>query len=418
MLTKIPKKHALGISLLFALLCMGFALGNHRTMVFGYPCSYGLLLHAGFFAGLHRVIMQHGLRYASRLWVTMVCVFLAFVALAWVLLACLPQAASSLPVGLWECEFPTHVALAWLFLSMIRIALPRFCSTKGPCLRWLRTISFVLLGSILYVLGMPLTDFARQALIFMLIHALVSFALGMWKGKALSEMEEEALRVQKSWAFQGLMLCFCGASLFANILVVKHVRFFDTPVTLSLFIYAVTFVCTDVLAELYGYAHTVCIVWSVWLVQGVVFLLLCLARLLPMAEDVGKVALFHASFDFVTATVVASMVAYLFAQCLDVYVFAYLRRRTGGSYLWLRNNVATILSQGVDSLVFAGVAWGLWYLFPHQHETFSGDVWWKLTWHEYGWQSIVALCDTPFVYLIIAVLRRHVGYAYSRERFS
>ena len=63
---------------------------------------------------------------------------------------------------------------------------------------------------------------------------------------------------------------------------------------------------------------------------------------------------FAASLDSPTSetafgAVAASMVAYMAAQLVDVHVFHFWKRKTGGKHLWLRNNGSTLVSQLVDT---------------------------------------------------------------------
>jgi uncharacterized integral membrane protein (TIGR00697 family) len=46
----------------------------------------------------------------------------------------------------------------------------------------------------------------------------------------------------------------------------------------------------------------------------------------------------------------ASMIAYLTAQLVDVQIFHMIKRSTRGKALWLRNNGSTLTSQMVDSV--------------------------------------------------------------------
>ena len=50
------------------------------------------------------------------------------------------------------------------------------------------------------------------------------------------------------------------------------------------------------------------------------------------------------------ATTFASMIAYLAAQFCDVHIFHYLKTKTQGKHLWLRNNGSTLVSQLVDTV--------------------------------------------------------------------
>ena len=58
---------------------------------------------------------------------------------------------------------------------------------------------------------------------------------------------------------------------------------------------------------------------------------------------------FHQVFGLSGAAVFASMMAYLFAQYVDIRVFHFWKKLTNGKHLWLRNNASTIFSQFIDT---------------------------------------------------------------------
>ena len=81
------------------------------------------------------------------------------------------------------------------------------------------------------------------------------------------------------------------------------------------------------------------------------------------------------------------MVAYLISQHLDVWIFNKIKQKTGGKMLWLRNNGSTLISQLVDSAIFTIIAFaGVYPL-------------WELMLFTYIIKVIVAVLDTPFMYL-------------------
>ena len=91
------------------------------------------------------------------------------------------------------------------------------------------------------------------------------------------------------------------------------------------------------------------------------------------------------------------MTAYLLAQLLDVRLFHFWKNLTNGRHLWLRNNGSTILSQLVDSVLVVLVLFtGVWPA-GQMFETIM-DLW--------LFKLLVALLDTPFAYLGVAVWRR------------
>ncbi len=123
--------------------------------------------------------------------------------------------------------------------------------------------------------------------------------------------------------------------------------------------YPITFLCTDFISELYGKKRASTVVWvglllNIW----VLFIMWVGGALPPHPElvDNGLPALEDPSRTFFQirkwtfGATIASMIAYLTAQFVDVQIFHLIRKLTRGKMLWLRNNGSTLTSQMVDSL--------------------------------------------------------------------
>lgn len=77
------------------------------------------------------------------------------------------------------------------------------------------------------------------------------------------------------------------------------------------------------------------------------------------------------------------------SQIHDIWGFHFLKDKTSGRHLWLRNNVSTILSQAIDSFIFTFIAFfGV--------VDFSNFIQILIT--TYVFKLIVAILDTPFLY--------------------
>ena len=122
--------------------------------------------------------------------------------------------------------------------------------------------------------------------------------------------------------------------------------------------------------------------------------------MLPGAAIWEGGAAYEAVFGMVPRVVLASMLAYLVSQHHDVVAFHFWRRVTGGRYLWLRNNASTLVSQALDSAIFITVAF--WGLLPPA-------VVWNLMLTQFLIKIGIAVLDTPFCYLLVGLLRRHVS---------
>ncbi len=123
--------------------------------------------------------------------------------------------------------------------------------------------------------------------------------------------------------------------------------------------YPITFLCTDFISELYGKKRANMVVWVGLLLNIWVLFILWLGGALPphpVIEADGLPALHDPNRTFfqirrwTSMATLASMIAYLTAQFVDVQIFHLLKKLTKGKALWLRNNGSTLTSQMVDSV--------------------------------------------------------------------
>ena len=100
----------------------------------------------------------------------------------------------------------------------------------------------------------------------------------------------------------------------------------------------------------------------------------------------------------------ASMAAYLVAQLFDVRLYHFWLRLTKGKYLWVRNNGSTLISQLVDTIIVNGIflRFGLGMEWEPIGSVIAAV---------YICKAIMAVLDTPFIYLGVYVVRRLLGLA-------
>lgn len=172
-----------------------------------------------------------------------------------------------------------------------------------------------------------------------------------------SRTHTAVIAARRERVFLALSSFFIGTLAMLNILGIS--RFIDlsfrmpliglhVPMVLAVGVlpYPVTFLCTDFLSEFYGRARTNYVVLIGLLINLWVVLFLWLGGVLPGPEQSG---VFFEIRRLAFGAVTASMIAYLAAQFIDVYLFHFWRRVTKGRHLWLRNNGSTMISQLVDT---------------------------------------------------------------------
>ena len=78
---------------------------------------------------------------------------------------------------------------------------------------------------------------------------------------------------------------------------------------------------------------------------------------------------------------------------MDVFIFWFLRDKTGGKHLWLRSTGSTVISQLIDTFVVLGIAFWL----PGK---INGTQFLNLALTGYTCKLIIAVLLTPVIYAL------------------
>ena len=191
----------------------------------------------------------------------------------------------------------------------------------------------------------------------------------------LPRLTEQQVHIRRERVFLVLAGLFLGTLAMLNILgISRFIKLleidFDTAtpgstifaVAVGVLPYPVTFLCTDFISELFGRARANFVVFVGLLLNIWVVAVLWFGGVLPGFEAIdpetqglatdaaGRVPVFFEIRGLAFGAVIASMVAYLVAQLVDVQVFHFWKRVTKGRHLWIRNNGSTLASQLVDTV--------------------------------------------------------------------
>ncbi|MGE4504344.1 MAG: queuosine precursor transporter [Desulfovibrionaceae bacterium] len=180
--------------------------------------------------------------------------------------------------------------------------------------------------------------------------------------------------------------------ILCNIQVLKLVELFGLTTTLGNVLYASVFLSTDILSEKHGKAEArrAVLLGFTALVMATAYMQIAL-RFTPSEADFAQQSL-ATIFGFFPRVALGSILAYLVSQMHDVWAFHAVKARTGERHLWLRNNASTLVSQLLDTLIFCFVAfWG--------DAAFPAPVFWNVVLTTYLFKLVVALADTPFLYV-------------------
>ena len=170
--------------------------------------------------------------------------------------------------------------------------------------------------------------------------------------------------------------------------------------------YALTFLASDCYTELYGKRAAQVLVNVAFAMNFLVLALVWSTILAPAAPSSIDPGAFELVLGASTNIVLGSLLAYVVSQNLDVIVFDALREATGGEKLWLRNVASTATSQLVDTVIFVGIAFWLVPQAVGIGPQLPGTVVVSLMVGQYLLKLLIAVLDTPLVYLITGAIRR------------
>jgi len=242
------------------------------------------------------------------------------------------------------------------------------------------------------------------------------------------------IRRRREWTFLVLAGIFLGSLTMLNILGVS--RFIDlshwigisdeSDIRFSLAVgvlpYPITFLCTDLVSELYGRKRANMLVWVGLILNLWVLLILWLGGYLEAPESLengrlpidvvdgeAEVPYGYAFYEIRKLTfgaTFASMIAYITAQFVDVQVFHWLKSKTKGKKLWLRNNLSTLTSQLIDSIAVILITHYYADALPIQPEVSIGFQLVCFVLSSYLFKVFFALFDTIPIYISVKYLRR------------
>ena len=192
-------------------------------------------------------------------------------------------------------------------------------------------------------------------------------------------------------------------NLIANKFVTVDFGFKVFIVSAGILPYPLTFLVTDLISELYGQRKANLVVFTGFIASMFVLLFLWLGgQFNAIPDSLVSDDIYNSVFRNAWRIIAASMIAYLFAQFIDVRIFHFWKKLTNGKHLWLRNNGSTVASQLVDTILVICILFaGVW----STDQIFSAII--------DGWlfKMLMALIDTPIIYGIIYLLKGKIDIA-------
>ena len=187
--------------------------------------------------------------------------------------------------------------------------------------------------------------------------------------------------------------------------LIRNGSIYTMSVPAGVVAYPFTFLATDLISELFGRKRAQMLVWVGFGMNVFMLLLMSINHWLPNSVGVsGGLDLFEGVYQFLVGNTIASMIAYLIAQSVDVRLYHFWKRLTKGKHLWLRNNASTTVSQLVDSTAIITILYIAGNLDDAIDDAGAVII---LILNSYLFKFFFALFDTPFMYLGVRLLKNY-----------
>lgn len=198
------------------------------------------------------------------------------------------------------------------------------------------------------------------------------------------------LAAKKFFGKAGVLAWIAIATIFANIFEAKNIELFGLNLAAGHVMFGSVFLATDILSEYYGKKAAK---RGVWVGLAADIALICCTQICrlyaPSAADSADPSI-QRLFTMSLRITAASAVMFFVSNWCDVLLFAKIKEITGGKFLWLRNNVATIVCNCLENFLFYFFAF-----FPD----FGVEQIVSMGFATCLLELVIGVCDTPFLYL-------------------
>lgn len=211
-------------------------------------------------------------------------------------------------------------------------------------------------------------------------------------------MDSQSTRMDKKELF--LFALYITGMIVVNTVGSKIISLFGVRVSVGIFFMPVLFLVTDIVGEVKGHAHATLFVRYSILMLVILFVVTGLFIKITPHPSWELQQQYQQIFGMSMRMSLASLISFAVSQTIDVNIFLLFKKLSKDRMLWLRNNLSTIVSQFIDTVIFMFIA------FYHITPTFTAAYVFSLIIPYWLFKALFALIDTPFCYLGVQWLKK------------
>ncbi len=193
---------------------------------------------------------------------------------------------------------------------------------------------------------------------------------------------------------------FVAVLIISNIASTKIVQIGFLIFDAGTLLFPLSYIFGDILTEVYGYKQTRKVIWTGLFSIILMSVVFAIVGLLPSEANWGNQGAYDVILGIVPRIVIASVIAYFAGEFSNSYIMAKMKIMQKGKELWKRTIGSTLIGEGIDTLIFAFIAfWG----------TMPTEIFIALIVSNYIFKTAVEILFTPITYAITGFLKKAEG---------
>ena len=202
----------------------------------------------------------------------------------------------------------------------------------------------------------------------------------------------------KNYKYFGLITTlYIAFQLISDVTAAKIVQLGVFTVSVTVLYFPFTYIFSDILTEVYGYAKARSVVWQALIASVLAGLIYQIVVWLPPAMGFEANDAYTRVLGSVPRILFGGWIAVWMGGILNDYVLAKMKIWTSGRYLWTRTVGSTVVGEGVNTFLFYAIA--LWGILPNNLLVSSILSGWIL-------KTLVEVIFTPVTYYVVGRLKK------------
>ena len=201
----------------------------------------------------------------------------------------------------------------------------------------------------------------------------------------------------KQYKYLGLITAlYVAMQLISDITAGKIIQLFTAPISVAVLYFPITYIFSDILTEVYGYARARSVVWTVLFCSVLAGLIYQLAVYLPPAVGFDANDAYARVLGSVPRILLGGWIAVWAGGILNDYILAKMKVWTNGKHLWARTIGSTVVGEFANTVLFFTIA--LYAVLPNNLLIASILSGWLI-------KVAIEIIFTPWTYVVVRKLK-------------